>query len=146
MMFCCRINVIIIRGITFWIVIRINEMFHSIPSITEIIQKWKGNIPSFINIDIIKSKYDIVFRFSKFMENLKRKILDEIPWIKKYNIVDFSLKIFLFIDIRGIKENRLISILIHIDKNELDEKQIKILLIKEIKKMFFWIKNKFFIS
>lgn len=121
-------------------------MFHSIPSITEIIQKWKGNIPSFINIDIIKSKYEIVFRFSKFMENLKRKILDEIPWIKKYNIVDFSLKIFLFIDIRGIKENRLISILIHIDKNELDEKQIKILLIKEIKKMFFWIKNKFFIS
>lgn len=54
-------------------------MFHSIPSITEIIQKWKGNIPSFINIDIIKSKYEIVFRFSKFMENLKRKILDEIP-------------------------------------------------------------------
>lgn len=79
------------------------------------------------------------------MEKEMRKILEEILWIKKYNIVDFSLIIFWFDEISGINEKRLISILIHILIKEFDEKQIIILLISEIMNRFFWIKNKFFI-
>lgn len=67
-------------------------------------------------------------------------------WIKKYNIVDFSLKIFWFKEIKGIKENKLISILIHIVKKEFDERQIKILLTKLIKNKAFCTFNSFFIS
>lgn len=50
---------------------------------------------------------------------------------------DFSLKNLWFMEIIGIIEKRLISILIHILIKELDEKQIKILLIKDIKNKFF---------
>lgn len=60
-------------------------------------------------------------------------------------MVDFSLKNFWFKEIKGIKENKLISILIHILKKEFDDKQIVILLIKENKNKFFWIKKEFFI-
>lgn len=63
--------------------------------------------------------------------------LDEILWIKKYIMQDFSLKNLWFMEIIGIIEKRLISILIHILIKELDEKQIKILLIKDIKNKFF---------
>lgn len=136
----------IIIGIIFWIVIKINAVSHIIPSMVAIIQKWNGNIPNFINIDKNKIRDFIVFIFSKFKEIARSINLEEIPWIKKYNIVDFSLKNFWFIEIMGIIENKLISILIHIIKNEFDEKQIKILLIKDAKKIYFWIKNSFFIS
>lgn len=66
-------------------------------------------------------------------------ILDEILWIKKYIIVDFSLKIFCSREIIGINENRFNSILIHIEINDLDDKQIKILLINDKKNKFFWM-------
>lgn len=52
MIFWC-INIIRTEiGIIFWIVIMIKAVSHSSPSITEIIQKWNGNIPNFKKIAI----------------------------------------------------------------------------------------------
>lgn len=117
-------------GIIFWNVMKKNARFHSIPSIILIIQKWKGNKPSFIKIARKINIIEILFKGLLLREMDKIIILDETPWIKKYNIVDFSLKIFWFIVINGIIEKRLISILIHIVKKDLEDKQIIILLIK----------------
>lgn len=81
----------ILIGIIFWIVISKNANLHLIPSIDEIIQKWNGNIPSFIKIAIISIITQILFNMCEWKENETMIILDEILWIKKYNIVDFSL-------------------------------------------------------
>lgn len=133
-------NIIIMEiGIIFWIVIIKNAKFQFIPSITEITQKWNGNIPIFIKIAKKIKRINILFIYFEFKEIEIIIILEEILWIKKYIIVDFSLKIFWFSEIIGINEKRLISILIHILRNDLDDKQIKILLINIIKKMFLWI-------
>lgn len=100
----------------------------------EIIQKWKGDNPNFIKI-AIKIKISIILFVSLiFLIIVMIIILEEIPWIKKYIIVDFSLKIFWLIEINGIIENRLISILIHILKKEFEDRQIIILLIRLKKK------------
>lgn len=133
-------------GIIFWIVIIKNVRFHWVPSIIEIIQKWNGNIPSFIKIAKKIRIINILFNDFELTEIVIMIILDEILWIKKYNIVDFSLKIFWLTVINGIIENRLTSILIHILKKDLEDRQIKILLINLIKKRFFWIKKELFIS
>lgn len=144
--FCWITNIKIMIGINFCNVIKINAIFHLIPSITEIIQKWNGNIPNFIKIDKNIIIYIILLKFLELNEIDNKIILDEILWIRKYIMVDFSLRNFWFVEIMGIIENRLISILIHIVKNEFDETQIKILLIKDIMNKFFWINNSFFIS
>lgn len=139
-------NIKILIGIIFWIVININAVVHLIPSIAEIIQKWNGNIPSFIKIAVINIVKEIFSSIVECIENEIIIILEEILWIRKYIIVDFSLKIFWLMEIRGIIENKLISILIHIVKKELEDKQIKILLISDNKNKFFCKKKEFFIS
>jgi hypothetical protein len=55
-----------------------NAKFHSSPSIIEIIQKWNGNIPSFIKIAMKIRKVVSLFIILKFKEVEIMIILEEI--------------------------------------------------------------------
>lgn len=59
---------------------------------------------------------------------------DAIAWAKKYFIIDSARKRLFFFEIRGISDNRLISIIVHIRNQEVEEIVIIVLRRREILK------------
>lgn len=134
----------------FWTVSKIKQFFQDIFSITEITQNWNGNKPIFIKIprkirDTINWFKILIFLNVNQITDLKI-IIEETLCTKKYITMDFSDLFSKFIEISGIKENKLISIAIHKIKNLFDESPRKTLIIIEKKKIKFWWLNEFFIS
>jgi len=113
---------IIIKGIIFWIVDKINRVFNELVFKIEINQEWNGLIPNFMNsLKFIKIKKLLLIMKKK--KNLIKKITDAHLWMRKY-FIEFSISIFSFDDITGKNLNIFNSKLIHISKLEFTLKEI----------------------
>lgn len=62
-----------------------------------------------------------------------KNTLEPIDWIKKYFNIDSFSKVLKLLDIKGIKESKLISKPIHMPKKELEDRAIKVPKIKVVK-------------
>lgn len=119
-------------GEIFCHVIKINLLNHDNPSIIFGNQKWKGADPIFINkeeliiilINKFISKFFIRIIFIK-IEN--KKLIEAIDWVKKYFNEASLENILLELEIKGIKESKLISNPIQHPNQEFEEIEIIVL-------------------
>jgi len=86
--FCVIIENKIIKGIIFWIVDKMKQLYQFNPSITDGTHNWNGKNPIFMKIEIINKILKnslFILKLSIFKKDTSM-IIDEILWIRKYNI------------------------------------------------------------
>lgn len=136
------------KGIIFWIVEKIKQLFHLKFSKILITQKWNGNRPILKMIDIINIlKMNALKNFITVKTVRENSIkIDVILWIKKKIINELSIFFLSLIINNGINALRFNSNPIQIPKNELEDKETVNLIITMEKKKIFFDKEIFFIS
>jgi len=121
MLFTLILN-IIIKGIIFWKVDKINKVFSELVFKIEINHEWNGLIPNFINsLKFIKIKKLLLTIKKK--KNLIKKVIEAHLWMRKY-FIEFSISTFSFEDIIGKNLNIFNSNLIHINNLDVTLKDI----------------------
>ena len=94
MLFTFVLN-IMIKGIIFWRVDKINKVFNELVFKIEINHEWNGLIPNFINsLKFIKMKKLLLT--TKKKKNLIKKVIEAHLWMRKY-FIEFSISTFSFI-------------------------------------------------
>ena len=121
MLFTFVLN-IMIKGIIFWRVDKINKVFNELVFKIEINHEWNGLIPNFINsLKFIKMKKLLLT--TKKKKNLIKKVIEAHLWMRKY-FIEFSISTFSFEDIMGKNLNIFNSNLIHINNLDVTLKEI----------------------